>query len=739
MTHIKRILTLALIVLLSALSTPARSDAIALQNTGTPGGYPVIASPGGPMASTVLSPIPGNYVIPNDATSQWIRPNAGFVGVGNYVYRTTFDLTGLDPSTAVISGRWSTDNNGADILINGQSTGNTTDFVQFNIGWKSFTINGGFQPGINTLDFVVFDSGVITALRVELSGVAAVVPVAPQAQLLVTGANSDAVHRYSATTGASTGYLAPPHSGGLDVPRGIAVGPDGNVYVASTYTNSILRYHGTTGAFHGLFASASAPAGLTFGPDGNLYVNCQGTGDIRRFSGLTGAFLGVVVPHGVGGFDGGNGLVFGPDGNLYTTNTGTGAFPNTHSILRFSGTTGAFMGAFVPSGSGGLNQPAGMLFGPDGNLYVAKNHPGSSILRYDGVTGAFLDVFVSAASGGLDQPFDFAFGPDQNLYVTSLGTNQVLRYDGSTGVFLDAFVPAGSGGLNAPWGLVFTLPPNRAPVANAGPDQLIEAKGVVTAVLLDGSGSTDPDGGVLTYEWREGATLLGTGQSLGIALGLGSHSITLTVRDPGSLTASDTTVVLIRDTTPPALTLPPKLSTAATSSAGAPVSFSVSATDLVDGPVTPVVSPASGSVFPLGATTVSVMATDAAGNTALGSFLVTVAYSWSGVLQPINADGSSIFKLGRTVPVKFRLTGASAAITDAVASLFVAKISGDIAGSEVEAESTAAATGGNQFRYDAGADQYVFNLSTDGLTPGTYRLRINLGDGVLRTVDISLR
>lgn len=66
-------------------------------------------------------------------------------------------------------------------------------------------------------------------------------------------------------------------------------------------------------------------------------------------------------------------------------------------------------------------------------------------------------------------------------------------------------------------------------------------------------------------------------------------------------------------------------------------------------------------------------------------------------------------------------------------------MSNGIAGTDLEAVSSAAATTGNLFRYDPTAHQYIFNWSTKGLTRGTYRLFINLGDGVERTVNLGLK
>ena len=63
-----------------------------------------------------------------------------------------------------------------------------------------------------------------------------------------------------------------------------------------------------------------------------------------------------------------------------------------------------------------------------------------------------------------------------------------------------------------------------------------------------------------------------------------------------------------------------------------------------------VFTPASESPFALGTHTVTYTATDNAGNTAVAkSFTVTVQVPWSGILQPVDANGNSSFKLGSTV------------------------------------------------------------------------------------------
>lgn len=143
---------------------------------------------------------------------------------------------------------------------------------------------------------------------------------------------------------------------------------------------------------------------------------------------------------------------------------------------------------------------------------------------------------------------------------------------------------------------------------------------------------------------------------------------------------------------------------------------------------------------PVGNKTFEVRATDYAGHEMVQTIIYEVRYHFSGILQPINPDGSSIFKLDSTVPVKFRLTDAVGDfITTAIARLYLSKLSNSVSGTVIEAVSTSAATTGNLFRYDSSDNQYIFNLNTKPLSAGTWRLEINFENSDSEYVVISLR
>ena len=166
-------------------------------------------------------------------------------------------------------------------------------------------------------------------------------------------------------------------------------------------------------------------------------------------------------------------------------------------------------------------------------------------------------------------------------------------------------------------------------------------------ITLNGSGSTDPESGALTYVFSQTsgfplATLpaLPHGSSVSFpapALGLGQPGnvqFGLTVTDPANASNSKTCTLFIHDVTNPVIAGAANQTLEATSAAGAVATYNVTWTDNVDGGPNPATCvPVSGSTFGFGATTVNCSHTDSAGNTGSASFTVTVADSTKPVID----------------------------------------------------------------------------------------------------------
>lgn len=128
----------------------------------------------GPDTKVVHSDVfPLGTWVNNDNLSKWISPRADageWNAPGMYVYTLSFSLHGFKAETAEIKGFWTTDNNGADILINGKSTGYFTQYNAFQNGFYPFEIKEGFIKGINSISFVVNNGEAPTGLRVMIQG-----------------------------------------------------------------------------------------------------------------------------------------------------------------------------------------------------------------------------------------------------------------------------------------------------------------------------------------------------------------------------------------------------------------------------------------------------------------------------------------------------------------------------------------------------------------------------------------
>ena len=265
-------------------------------------------------------------------------------------------------------------------------------------------------------------------------------PLVP-GHVLVSGFDSDTLHRYRARDGAARGSTA------VAGPQSIVLGADNRLYVCAEKADRVVRQDPVTLQRIDIFVQddpatpedengpLDGPTAATFGPDGALYVASFDNDQILRFDGQTGAYLGVFVAQGLGNLNGPDaGTKWGADGLLYVP-----SFWNDR-VLRYDA-TGAFAGEFVSFREGGLRQPRDLVQ-HNGDWYVASSLS-NRILRYDSL-GNFVGVFAISP-----QPYGLAFNPhDDNLYVVSPLTNNVRVFHGETGGFLRILVPAGAGGID---------------------------------------------------------------------------------------------------------------------------------------------------------------------------------------------------------------------------------------------------------------------------------------------------
>jgi hypothetical protein len=205
---------------------------------------------------------------------------------------------------------------------------------------------------------------------------------------------------------------------------------------------------------------------------------------------------------------------------------------------------------------------------------------------------------------------------------------------------------------------------------------------------------------------------------------LGDSVITCSFIDqssPPSDFLDDVLLLTVQDTTGPDVTTPKEVDGTATGLKGAIVRFDASATDLVDGSVPVTCTPASGSQFPLGTSKAACSATDAHKNQGVASFEVNVTYAWSNFLPPVSPAGTSTFKQGSIVPVKFQLTGASAGASA------VARVS-------VYNKDASYVTNARALRF---GNTFLYFLNTRRIS-GDVTVQVDFGDGAYRATSIKV-
>jgi glucose/arabinose dehydrogenase len=216
----------------------------------------------------------------------------------------------------------------------------------------------------------------------------------------------------------------------------------------------------------------------------------------------------------------------------------------------------------------GLQNALDVAVGPDGTIYVAEYGAGRiTYFRPD-------ETPVSSISVTGVQPVAGSINGGQQVTIT--GTNftttaeTTVSFDGAAATnvkvenstTIKATTPAGAGGPadvtvtnsvgthTLVGGYTYaigggTIPP----VANAGEDITTPIAHIDHAhVTLDGRGSYDPDGYIVSYEWREGTTILSTNYLDSVQMYEGQHTVTLTVTDNDGLTHSDVVRIIVTAT-----------------------------------------------------------------------------------------------------------------------------------------------------------------------------------------------
>jgi DNA-binding beta-propeller fold protein YncE len=365
---------------------------------------------------------------------------------------------------------------------------------------------------------------------IAVIGVAlAVAEINARADSLYIGDGGDnTVKRFDAKSGKYLGIFTSGYSG-LHGPRGLIFNHSGDLMVANqnvglNIPGEILTYNGTSGVFDGALVpftdkyAPPAPRGIVLG--GALFVANipahapQVSGELQAFTN-SGVFITDLDPpkdFSVGFHP--RGVVIGPDDGLLYVSNAPSLGPSAPGgglhgqILRFDPKTMTFRDVFIsdvavtpspialspPSNQSSFNRPEGLVFGPDGNLYVTSFRSNSNdtdkILIFAGPgstnpsPGSFIGKIDLEPAGYMEKDRAPAqallFGPSGFLFVPITGSGiingtqpgEVRRYNVAAKNFTVFVPPFVSGGpMGEPWYLTFgnTDPATLAYSASSSP------------------------------------------------------------------------------------------------------------------------------------------------------------------------------------------------------------------------------------------------------------------------------
>jgi hypothetical protein len=435
----------------------------------------------------VNNPTKGNVNITNTATGAFTyTPNANAIGADSFTFTASDGLLTSAPGTFSINIHPNLD--AGDIFVtNSTQTGNGQVGSVIQID-----PNNGMQSLVTTGGNLTNPSAII----IEHDG------------NLVVINNNNSVFRLVRINPATGTQSLIPTGPSFANPVGLGIGPGADIFVADPFAHCVFEVNPTTGAQVHVFSGGNlgAPAGLAFDSNGNLLVS-----------------------------------------------DAAGLFGGASKIVRINTTTDA---QTVVSSGGNLLLPVDITLDGNGDIIVSDAPnifgPGTGLLIRVNATSGAQTVITGTGLGkpsgvAVDQSSNNSFTPDNSgptvLKTTPGGTTTTT----ATGEY-----------LSQPFGIVMVrCEPNDAPVAAPGGPYTAD---LGSGLTLIGSGSSDPDSAcgdsIVNYSWNIAGTvsLSGATPSLTAAqvnsLGVGSHTVSLTVTDVLGLTGTATTTLTIYDNRP---------------------------------------------------------------------------------------------------------------------------------------------------------------------------------------------
>ena len=306
--------------------------------------------------------------------------------------------------------------------------------------------------------------------------------------------------------------------------------------------------------------------------------------------------------------------------------------------------------------------------------------------------------------------------------------------------------------------VVIGLVPNAAPTVDAGGAYSVNEGSSVT---LTASGS-DPNGDSLTYAWDldNNGSFETSGQSVSFSAaaldGPSSYTVNVKATDPLGLSAESTTTVNVTNVVPlvNASFASNSVSCGANNSTltvtfsdpgvadthSAVINWGDGNTQTVSSATSPLSLQHTYALAGAYTATVSVSDDDGGTGTAMAS--VMVKFNTTGFNQPINANGTSVFKYNSTIPVKISFTDCNGSTPANLApTIKLTMVSGATPGLQInEPISTSAADTSGVMRFST--NQYIYNLATKPLpdSSATYLITVTIPyNGQTVTVQFGLK